>query len=305
LITGLSHHWLIIVATLALIMVIYALPFEWIERLFGFAGCLMLTFTVVAIAAHPDWREIGRSTLPALPLRTGKSYLLYAYFAVGILSALMMPYEVHFYASGAVEEGWKPKDIAKNIAIAIVGFALGAVVAISLLVIGAVFLEPRNINPQLLGTAGLPVASFYGRTGLLIALIGMFFSIAGAAAETGVAAAYDFCQFFGYKWGRHRKPRETPVFTAAWIIVFLASMALVLTGIDPIQLVEYSVIFAVVVLPMTYLTILLAARDKKIMGKHVNTRWADVLGWAFFIIVSVAGLAALPLMILTDMGNGS
>ena len=39
---------------------------------------------------------------------------MYGYFAVGLLGAAMTPYEVYFYSSGAVEEGWTPKDLGIN-----------------------------------------------------------------------------------------------------------------------------------------------------------------------------------------------
>ena len=39
-----------------------------------------------------------------------------------------------------------------------------------------------------------------------------------------------------------------------------------MTGIDPIMLTEYSVIFSVVALPFTYIPILLVANDKSHMG---------------------------------------
>jgi Mn2+/Fe2+ NRAMP family transporter len=81
-------------------------------------------------------------------------------------------------------------------------------------------------------------------------------------------------------------------------------MAIVLTGIDPVKLVEYSVIFAVVVLPLTYLPILLVARDPGYMHEHVNKRWDNILGWTFLAIVTLCGIAAIPLMIVTHGGQG-
>jgi hypothetical protein len=39
------------------------------------------------------------------------SWLIWGYFAVGLFSATLMPYEIYFYSSGAIEEGWQaPED---------------------------------------------------------------------------------------------------------------------------------------------------------------------------------------------------
>jgi Mn2+/Fe2+ NRAMP family transporter len=76
-----------------------------------------------------------------------------------------------------------------------------------------------------------------------------------------------------------------------------------LTGYDPLKIVEYSVMFAVVVLPLTYAPLMIVASDETIMGQYANGRWARVVGWVFFGLVTIAALAAIPLMILTQMGQ--
>jgi Mn2+/Fe2+ NRAMP family transporter len=59
----------------------------------------------------------------------------------------------------------------------------------------------------------------------------------------------------------------------------------------------------VVALPLTYLPILLVANDKAYMGTHTNGRLANVLGIAYFVIILAVSLSAIPLMILTNVGQ--
>ena len=54
----------------------------------------------------------------------GDHAALYGYFAVGIFSAMLMEYEVHFYSSGAIEEKWTPKDLGENFMVAALGSVL-------------------------------------------------------------------------------------------------------------------------------------------------------------------------------------
>ena len=77
-----------------------------------------------------------------------------------------------------------------------------------------------------------------------------------------------------------------------------------MTGYDPVKLTEYSVIFSVVALPLTYLPILLVANDRTYMGSHVNGRVANVLGVVYFVLIIVIAIAAIPLMLLTNGGQG-
>ena len=77
-----------------------------------------------------------------------------------------------------------------------------------------------------------------------------------------------------------------------------------MTGYDPVKLTEYSVIFSVVALPLTYLPILLVANDRAYMGANVNGRLANVLGVLYFIVILAIAVAAIPLMLLTNGGQG-
>ena len=76
-----------------------------------------------------------------------------------------------------------------------------------------------------------------------------------------------------------------------------------MTGIDPVMLTEYAVIFSVVALPLTYLPILLVANDQAYMGRHANGRLANVFGVVYLVVIMVVALAAIPLMILTNRGR--
>jgi manganese transport protein len=68
-------------------------------------------------------------------------------------------------------------------------------------------------------------------------------------------------------------------------------------------LTEYAVIFSVVALPLTYVPILLVANDRAYMGRYGNGRLANALGLVYLIVIMVVALTAVPLMILTNVGQ--
>ena len=302
--TGAPYLLMAAVGAVVLAASMWILPFKWIERSYGVLGLTMLVFAVAIVAIHPPWAKLAGGFVPQVPsgLST-KELLTFGYFGVAIVSAVMFPYEAYFYSSGGIEEKWGPKDLPNNRLTTTVGFGLGSLLAISILASSAQLFGPVNVGPETPGTSALEAAIPLGRTGLLIALLGMLIAIAGAAVETCMANAYSVAQFFGWDWGRHKKPWEAPRFTIAWVGFLLVSLAIVLTDVDVMTLVEYAIVFSIVVLPLTYLPLMLLARDKKYMRQYVNGPLANGLGWLFFGIVTAAAIAAVPLYVITSGGQ--
>jgi Mn2+/Fe2+ NRAMP family transporter len=301
LLSGLPYRLLIVLAAIALGLVVWVVNFDWIERIFGYGGLCLLVFAVAAVKLHPDWGAVGHGFVPHVD--TGNK-LLYAYFAVGLLGAAMTPYEVYFYSSGAVEEGWTVKDLGLNRLNAIVGYGLGGFLSFALMIVGGALFLGKGIDPSTLGSIALGAEVPLGQIGLLLALVGILFAVAGASIDTLFSGAYDLAQFCGWEWGRHKHPAGAPRFTLAWIVLLVLAMLAVMTGVDAVKLTEFAVIFSVVALPLTYLPILLVANDKTYMKEHANGRVANVLGILYLVIILIVSLTAIPLMVLTNLGQG-
>jgi len=56
-------------------------------------------------------------------------------------------------------------------------------------------------------------------------------------------------------------------------------------------------------LPFTFFPVLVIAADKRLMGPHASGLVANVLGWFFLALTTMAALAAIPLLILTHGGR--
>jgi Mn2+/Fe2+ NRAMP family transporter len=299
LLTGLPYPLMALVGTLIFVASVWLLPFKWIERSYGLLGLFMLVFGAI----HPPWHAVAGGLVPQVPKGVPtRDLIAYAYFAVALLSAVMFPYETYFYSSGGIEDKWSEKDLGVNRLTTIVGFGLGSLLSLSLLSSSAQLFGPAGISPELVGSVALQAAVPFGKIGLLLALLGMLFAIGGAAIETCLANAYSLGQFFGWRWGRHCTPQEAPRFTLTWIAGFGGALAIVLTGVEPISLAEYAVVASIIVLPLTYLPLLLLAGDRTYMQAHVNGRLAKTLGWGFYGLITLAAIAALPLYLLTSGG---
>src|SRR6185369_2530435 len=104
--TGLPPAILGVAMTLVFVASIWVLPFKWIERAYLLLGVFMLVFGAALLAIDPPWAGIAAGFVPHVPAGLSPSdKIVYAYFAVAIVSAVMFPYETYFYSSGGIEEG--------------------------------------------------------------------------------------------------------------------------------------------------------------------------------------------------------
>jgi Mn2+/Fe2+ NRAMP family transporter len=287
-------------AAVAVWLVIWRVKFSIMENVTGLLGLTLIVFAVALFLLKPDWGNLASQAIPAVPAE--ETAATYWYFAIALFGAAMTPYEVFFFSSGAVEEGWKIKDLIQSRINVLVGFPLGGLLSVAIAACAAVVLLPAGIAVTSLSQVILPVAAGAGKLGLAVVLIGLMAATFGAALETTLSSGYTLAQFFGWSWGKFRKPAEAARFHLAMIICLLVGIAVLATGVDPVLVTEYSVVFSAVALPLTYLPILIVANDPQYMGQHVNGRGVNVVAMVYLVVILVASLAAIPLMIVTGAG---
>jgi manganese transport protein len=299
-----SVHYLLLVpfTGLAVWLVLWRVRFSALENVFGVLGLALLVFAVAVWQLGPDWGSLlDQATHPSVPGSEGVP--TYWYYAVALFGAAMTPYEVFFFSSGGVEEGWTEKDLGTSRLNVFVGFPLGGLLSVAIAACTALVLLPAGIQVDSLGQVGLPVSEALGRVGIAVALLGFFAATFGAACETGLSVGYGVSQYFGWQWGKYVRPREAALFHTVLLVATIAGVAVLLTTVDPIKVTEYSVVFSAVALPLTYFPILVVANDPDYMGERVNGRLANGLGQVYLVLVTVAALAAIPLMLTTKAGQ--
>ncbi|HEX6366094.1 MAG TPA: Nramp family divalent metal transporter [Agromyces sp.] len=282
-------------------VVVWRARFALLENVTGLLGLTLLVFAVALFMLAPDWGQLaGQALQPGPP--QGEPIATYWFFAVALFGAAMTPYEVFFFSSGAIEERWTVKDLATSRLNVLVGFPLGGLLSVAIAACAAVVLLPASIDVTSLSQVVLPVAQAGGKVALAFVIVGILAATFGAALETTLSSGYTLAQYFGWSWGKFRRPAKAARFHLSMIICLFIAIAILATGVDPILVTEYSVVFSAVALPLTYLPILIIANDREYMGDHVNGRAMNFLGSVYLVIILVAALAAIPLLIITGAG---
>jgi manganese transport protein len=293
--------WVPVVAFLVWI-VVWRLNFEIMENAFGLMGLALIVMGIAVWQLGPDWSAVGHQMLhPSKP--GSESIESYFYYAIAMFGAGIMPYEVFFFSSGAIEEHWGKKDLATARANVFIGFPLGTIITLAIVLGAALVLAPEQISVGNLYQSALPTSVALGKWALVVVLIGFFACTFGAALETTLSSGYSVAQYFGWRWGKLVKPKDDARFHLVLIATIIAATGLVLTSFDPVKLTEFVVVLSAAALPLTYLPVLIVANDPEYMGEKTNSVLANFFGVVFLVVIVVASLAAIPLMILTKAGG--
>jgi Mn2+/Fe2+ NRAMP family transporter len=282
--------------------VIWRMPFEKMERLFGLVGLALLVFAVALWQLGPDWSSLVHdATHPGLP--DGEGLPTYLFYAISLFGAAMTPYEVFFFSSGAVEDGWTKKDLRIERINVYLGFPLGGLLSLAIAACAMLVFLPAGVDVAHLDQVALPVVVSLGKVGLAFVILGFVAATFGAALETALSVGYTISQYLGWQWGKRVAPRDASRFHSVVLLAVILGTMLVLTTADPIKVTEYSLVFSAVALPLTYFPILVVANDPEYMGDEVNGRVVNGLATAYLVLIVVVAVAAIPLMIATGAGS--
>jgi Mn2+/Fe2+ NRAMP family transporter len=107
------------------------------------------------------------------------------------------------------------------------------------------------------------------------------------------ASAYAVAEMVGLKEGLSKKLGQAPVFYVVIAASTLIGMSLDWVGIKPITALYYSAALNGLVAPPLMALIIMIANRKDIMGRFVNSRVSNVLGWVIVLIIALVGVALI------------
>ena len=289
-------------AALLMGVILWKASFDLLENGSALLGLTMVVAIVAMVKLAPPWRRVGLEVLHP-SLASAHPLKLYLFSAIGLLGAYMTPYQFYFYSSGAIEEEWSGQDLLINRVTALVGSIFGATIDFALIIVAALVLFPRHAQVNSLGDAGLPIKLSLGGIGWALFIVGAFAVSMGAGLETALSGAYSVCQYFGWDWGKHGRPRDAPLFHLGYLVMLLLALLLAYTGVDPINLTTVTMAAAAAALPFTFIPLLIVANDHDFMGEQKNTFGVNLVALMVLALLVVVTVATIPLYIVTGGGT--
>jgi Mn2+/Fe2+ NRAMP family transporter len=295
LLTGIAFQVWVLPVGMLVWLVLWRCGFSVIEYGLGILGLVTLSFVWSAWQLGPDATSLGASLVPSLP---GHNPLRYAFLAVSILGATVSPYLLNFYASGTIEEKVTEGELWVNRTTAYVGICFGGVVSMGVLVTSALVLGPAKILVDSYDQAALMFLPVFDRWAVPLFALALGIGCLGAAVEIALNAGYTVAQVMGWSWGANRPRRDAARFTAAFTLVLMVSVAVALTGLDPLRLTLISVALTVVIMPAVVLPFLVLMNDPRFVKEHTSGSIGNICLAGVIILAALLAMVVIPLEIL-------
>ena len=309
IIVGTPIPWLVIPIAVGLLALQIFAGYRQIERIFKFLTLALLAYVVDVFLVHPPIAETLRATLvPTISFDHG-----YLATLVAILGTTISPYLFFWQTSQEVEEeraaGRKSRKQRRGasrfeLRIATIDVTVGMLVSnlVMYFIILATALTLNASGRTDIATGAdaaqalRPVAGDFA--GVIFA-VGMIGTGLLAVPVLAGASAYAVSETFGWRSGLDEQWRRAKPFYGVLALATLVGLVIPFTGVKPIDALFFTSILNGIAAPFLLVVIMLAARNRKVMGGQTIGPVLTALGW----IVTVAMFAALIGLALTSFAS--
>jgi NRAMP (natural resistance-associated macrophage protein)-like metal ion transporter len=249
-----------------------------VEKIFLTASLFYIAYIIAGVLARPNWAQAIVSTVqvPSRELVVDRQYL---YMITGMIGATIAPWMQFYLQASIVEKGVTVRHYRAARLDVLVGSIFAPIVAAFIVIACAATLHSAGFTSiRSAADAAQGLKPLAGEYAFILFAAGLFNASLFAACILPLSTAYTVCEGLGFESGVDKKFHEAPVFYWLYTILIVAGAAVIL--IPDFPLVHIAVLSQVlngVLLPFVLLFMLLLANKHELMGKHVNSRWFNVV----------------------------
>ena len=302
LLPSIDASYFSVLFTIILLGLIVYLPYQKIAAVLKYLCIVMLVYFIVPFLYKQDFSEILKATfIPTI--KFDKDFIA---IIVGILGTTISPYLFFWQASVEVEEmKYKRKHLIVNKKLihninqdVDFGMTVSAfVMYFIILTTGTVLFKGGIHQIDTVEQAAMALKPLAGNLAYLLFAVGVIGTGLIAIPVLSGSISYIITETFGWEQGLDKKFHEAKAFYVIIAISLILGLSLNYVGITPIQSLIYTAILYGLTAPVLIAIILHISNNKKIMGKNVNGRLANILGFAALIIMTVAAVTLIYLQL--------
>ncbi|HEV8535505.1 MAG TPA: Nramp family divalent metal transporter [Candidatus Limnocylindria bacterium] len=306
---GAPVPWFVVPIALGLLALEIFASYRIIERTFKLLTLALLAYVVDAFLVHPDLGETLRATfVPTISFERD-----YIATLVAIFGTTISPYLFFWQTSQEVEEekvagrrtreerlGASPAELRVATIDVTVGMFVSNLVMYFIILATALTLHAYGqTNIDTGADAAQALRPLAGDLAGAVFAAGMIGTGLLAVPVLSGASAYAVSETFGWPEGLDERWQRAKPFYGVVALATLVGLVIPFTGVKPIDALFFTAILNGITAPPLLVLIMLAARNKKVMGEQTIGPVLTALGW----IVTVAMFLALAGLVVTSLGR--
>jgi len=257
------------------------------ERIFLIFSAFLLSYVVSAVMGHPDWSAVGSAVVHP-KLQADAQYIA---LGIGLVGTTIAPWMQFYMQSAVIEKGIKIEDYKYTLADVAVGSMMTIVVAFFIMVACGSTLNAHGVKIDDASDAAKALEPLAGHLSAYVFAAGLFVASVFSATILPVATAFYVCEAFGFEAGIDKTPKQAPQFYFLFTLILVVGAGIILIPNAPlIRISIWSQVINGLLLPVVLVSMMILVNSKEIMGKHVNGRFSNAVGWGTAAILCALSL---------------
>jgi len=279
--------------TILLLIAIIAYPYQRIAQILKWLCLSLLLYIFVPFMVKQDWNVVLKNAIvPTIKLDKDFISIL-----VAILGTTISPYLFFWQATMEAEEVGNlnkklivNKNILKGMTIDInVGMLFSNLVMFFIILTAASVLNTSGITHiDTVDQAAKALEPLAGKFATIFFTLGVIGTGLIAIPVLAGSQSYMLAETFGWETGLSKKFSQARGFYITIIISLLVGLSLDFLGISPIKALYYTAILYGITAPILIAIVMHIANNKKIMGRHTNSRLSNTLGVITLVVMTIA-----------------
>jgi NRAMP (natural resistance-associated macrophage protein)-like metal ion transporter len=299
LITGIRSLIWIPVYVLFILGLLFWASYKHIARIFKWLTLVLFAYVFTSFFAHVNWRRALEVTfVPHLEWSRGFLAVL-----VAIVGTTMSPYLFFWQAAEEVEEEQTkdkslphPKratitDLRIARADTIAGMFFSNLIMYFIILTTAATLHAHgHTDITTARQAAEALRPLAGNGAYLLFTLGLIGTgMLGVPVLVG-SCAYAVLESAAWRGSMADKPRKAREFYAVMAVAMVLGLTLNYSGFNAVKMLFWSAVINGLLAPPLILLVILLTSSHKVMGKRVNSPLLTNLGWATFVVMTVAAV---------------
>ena len=279
--------------TILLLIAIIAYPYQRIAQILKWLCLSLLLYIFVPFMVKQDWNVVLKNAIvPTIKLDKDFISIL-----VAILGTTISPYLFFWQATMEAEEVGNlnkklivNKNILKGMTTDInVGMLFSNLVMFFIILTAASVLNTSGITHiDTVDQAAKALEPLAGKFATIFFTLGVIGTGLIAIPVLAGSQSYMLAETFGWETGLNKKFSQARGFYITIIISLLVGLSLDFLGISPIKALYYTAILYGITAPILIAIVMHIANNKKIMGRHTNSRLSNTLGVITLVVMTIA-----------------